>query len=93
MNKGFKVSVTTVDREGNQETFDLRNVTEIHYRYPTLVGESVRVAFESDIHKTGATYDLAGLAQWGDPEKFLLGKQRMIVEFEATLETVIWVSF
>lgn len=34
----------------------LRNVTEIHYRYPFALWLSV--AFESDIHGTGVTYPL-----------------------------------
>jgi hypothetical protein len=32
-----------------------RNVTEIHYLYPSLPG-NMRVAFESDIHATGVTW-------------------------------------
>lgn len=33
-----------------------RNVTEIHYRYPP---HGTRVAFESDVHGTGATWELS----------------------------------
>lgn len=32
----------------------LRNVTEIHYKYPSIVKN--QIAFESDIHRTGMTY-------------------------------------
>jgi hypothetical protein len=34
-----------------------RNVTEVHYNYPSLEGHA-RVAFESDIHGTGLTQSL-----------------------------------
>jgi len=37
---------------GNIEE-NYRNVTEIHYNYPSAFGQSV--AFESDIHGTGGT--------------------------------------
>lgn len=32
---------------------ELRNVTEIHFNYPSVVAR--QVAFESDIHETGKT--------------------------------------
>ena len=35
---------------------ELNNLTEIHNLYPTPVGK--RIAFESDIHGTGFTYDV-----------------------------------
>ena len=35
----------------------LRNVTEIHYGYPS-VQKRKRIAFESDIHGTGCTYEV-----------------------------------
>ena len=33
---------------------EFHNVTEVHYKYPSL--DKNRVAFESNIHGTGATY-------------------------------------
>lgn len=32
---------------------ELRNVTEIHFKYPSVVGQ--QIAFESSIHGTGKT--------------------------------------
>ncbi len=39
-----------------------RNVTEIHYNYPSVVANSV--AFESDIHGTGQTHLLADIQEF-----------------------------
>ena len=41
-----------------------RNVTEIHYKYPSLTGERKSVAFESDIHGTGCTWQLADIDEF-----------------------------
>ena len=51
---GIKVKLTHT-LTGRKETEILRNVTEIHYRYPF---DKNRVAFESDIHETGITYHI-----------------------------------
>ncbi len=44
----------------------LRNVTEIHYNYPShvsaIIGKSI--AFESNIHGTGVTYQLADIDEF-----------------------------
>jgi len=39
-----------------------RNVTEIHYRYPSLDGQ--RIAIESSIHGTGGTYAMSDIAEF-----------------------------
>ena len=39
-----------------------RNVTEVHWNYPTPMGE--RVAFESDIHGTGITWACDWIAEF-----------------------------
>lgn len=39
------------------------NVTEIHYLYPSPLGQH-RVAFESDIHSTGVTWELDQIAEF-----------------------------
>jgi len=41
----------------------LRNVTEIHWRYPGLPSHT-RVAFESDIHGTGITFVVEWTAEF-----------------------------
>jgi len=53
MNFGIKVRVVLKDPE-LPETI-IRNVTEIHYGYDSPLPN--RIAFESDIHHTGCTYD------------------------------------
>lgn len=76
MNYGMKVVVKFSARspmyQAGVQRETLRNVTEIHYNYPTgrRVSSGPRVAFESDIHKTGFTYGLND-----------------IYEFEAVIET------
>ena len=42
----------------------LRNVTEIHYRYPSSYAGEARVAFESDIHQTGCTYKVSDIEEF-----------------------------
>jgi hypothetical protein len=39
-----------------------RNVTEIHYNYPSAVANSV--AFESDVHSTGQTHLLSDIQEF-----------------------------
>jgi len=51
---GIKVHVIFTKPIGVAEE-DLRNVTEIHFGYETLMGRK-RIAFESNIHQTGITY-------------------------------------
>lgn len=42
----------------------LNNVTEVHWGYPLLGGVARnRVAFESDLHGTGATYEIADILE------------------------------
>ena len=41
----------------------LHNVTEIHYRYPDPLGWQ-KIAFESDIHNTGITYDVVDVLEF-----------------------------
>ena len=42
----------------------LRNVTEIHYNYPSFFPADARIAFESDIHSTGCTYNLSDIEEF-----------------------------
>lgn len=42
----------------------LRNVTEIHYRYPSTYQGDARIAFESDIHSTGCTYKISDIEEF-----------------------------
>jgi len=64
---GMKVRVWH-NLEGKIRLEVLRNVTEIHYNYRRRnrhvgVGE-VMIAFESDVHHTGATYRLATVVEF-----------------------------
>ena len=44
-----------------------RNVTEIHYNYPSPIGKSI--AFESDIHETGQTHIISDIQDfWTERE-------------------------
>lgn len=54
MNYGNKVIIKLGKKYGKNIEITLRNVTEIHYHYPSPMLESV--AFESNIHGTGITY-------------------------------------
>lgn len=69
---GFNVSVRfspTSPFAGETQIY--RNVTEIHWRYSSILHTpGTRVAFESDIHSTGVTYEVSDIA-----------------EFEAVIET------
>ena len=63
MEFGFKVKMKFSEAspfKGAEQT--LRNVTEIHYKYPSVCGNSV--AFESDVHQTGLTYQLGWIAEF-----------------------------
>lgn len=76
-NLGMRVRAVLVV-QGVEEEETLRNVTEIHYNYDGIFPKLFRkkqVAFESDIHHTGITYDLEE-----NPTLW-------IKEFEARLET------
>jgi hypothetical protein len=55
-----------------------RNVTEIHYNYPSPATEILgpSVAFESDIHRNGCTFKIKDIAS-----------------FETTLETAVQADF
>ncbi len=56
-NKGMRVEVKF--KKGHPfKKVTLRNVTEIHYRFKGLGGESQKIAFESDIHQQGILYDV-----------------------------------
>lgn len=70
----YGMKVTSKHSNGTEQVF--RNVTEIHYRYPSDEGK--KVAFESDIHGTGCTYHL----HWKN-------SPLAVVEFEVTPETVL----
>ena len=54
----------------------LRNVTEIHYRYPSTYpdGES-RIAFESDIHSTGCTYKVSDIEEFETSLEFEIAEE------------------
>ena len=39
----------------------LRNVTEIHFNYPSSYPADMRIAFESDIHSTGYTCNVTDI--------------------------------
>ncbi len=41
-----------------------RNVTEIHWDYCSVRSHSRKVAFESDVHATGQTYDVDWIAEF-----------------------------
>jgi hypothetical protein len=58
MNFGMKVII--VFKEGTGTI--LRNVTEVHYRYPGL--DKKRIAFESDAHGTGVTYSVDDIEEF-----------------------------
>ena len=46
------------------EKVELRNITEIHYKYPSVIKYSMQVAFESDIHQTGSTFYLSQVKEF-----------------------------
>lgn len=57
-NYGCRVNITLI----NKRIIQLRNVTEIHYSYPSYVGK--RIAFESDIHSTGTIFPVNKIAEF-----------------------------
>jgi len=60
MNNGMRVVISYKEREGDWEIGILNNVTEIHYNY-TSVLSGLQIAFESDIHETGCTKNVADI--------------------------------
>jgi hypothetical protein len=49
----------------NHDTAILRNITEIHYNYNSYFHiTDNRIAFESDLHHTGITYNLSDLLEF-----------------------------
>jgi len=60
MNNGMKVMISYKEREGYWKIGILNNVTEIHYNY-TSVLSGLQIAFESDIHETGCTKNVADI--------------------------------
>lgn len=63
-NHGVKVVIQfEIASRFSGQTVTLRNVTEIHYNYPSASPGS-RVAFESDIHGTGITYDVDDILEF-----------------------------
>lgn len=54
MNTNFGNKVT-VKFQNPERTVVFRNVTEIHFNFPSALKDK-RIAFESDIHRTGCTY-------------------------------------
>ena len=58
MEFGLRVGIWYTD--GEKET--LHNATEIHYGYKTILG--LRVAFESDIHKTGKNVIVSDITEF-----------------------------
>ena len=63
-NFGMRVDITfKKDSPFKEITEDYRNVTEIHYCYPSHM-EKKRVAFESDIHGTGVTQPISYIKEF-----------------------------
>lgn len=63
MNFGMRVRIEFSEGSGLGKGIALRNVTEIHFNYPSPFGE-VKIAFESDIHKTGLTYRIGQIDEF-----------------------------
>lgn len=69
-NFGIKVRVVIASQDNKEknEEFFYRNVTEIHYNFKQnetikeLTG--IQIAFESDIHGTGATWRISRLVEF-----------------------------
>jgi len=60
MNFGMKVKLKFKEDKKFRE---YRNVTEIHYNY-AAIHSGIRIAFESDIHKTGFTRDIRDIKEF-----------------------------
>ena len=63
MNYGVHVFATIV-MNGKAHKVEYRNVTEIHYNFTEGEHVSKRVAFESDIHGTGITWDITAVQEF-----------------------------
>jgi hypothetical protein len=66
-NFGMRVQITFNKLcKFKNKTETLRNVTEIHYNYPSSLNKFIgkSIAFESNIHKTGITYQLADIDEF-----------------------------
>ena len=67
INFGCKVTIKFNELcKFKDKTEVLRNVTEIHFNYPSLLN-SIKVkgiAFESNIHQTGVTYILGDIDEF-----------------------------
>jgi len=61
INYGNKVTIIFTKDSNYKENITLRNVTEIHYNYSS---HENRVAFESDIHYAGATYNVKHIKEF-----------------------------
>ena len=66
MNFGMRVTITHRLRSGHDYPEVLRNVGEIHYRFAQgRRGPRVdKIAFESDVHRAGVTYQLKDIAEF-----------------------------
>ena len=61
MNYGMQVTITYNENSHMGNIIEtLNNVTEIHYNY-TSVLSGLQIAFESDIHETGCTKNVADI--------------------------------
>ena len=66
-NLGMKIRVKLNKNLGAKDRkITYRNVTEIHYCYPSVTSElhGKKIAFESDIHGTGCTWHLADIDEF-----------------------------
>jgi len=58
----FKVVIKFKPESGYSPSITLEHITEIHYCYPSPLG--VKVAFESSVDGTGATYPVGAIAEF-----------------------------
>jgi hypothetical protein len=65
-NLGMKVTIKFKKNSiYNGSTSILHNITEIHHNYNTVyASEGERIAFESDIHSTGCTYEVNDIQEY-----------------------------
>jgi uncharacterized protein Veg len=56
----FGFAVLIKFKDGRKET--LRNITEIHYNYPSALGK--KIAFESGIHCRGCSYSIEDVEEF-----------------------------
>lgn len=59
---GFRVEMTLGGKLKVKQT--LRNVTEIHYNYPSVAGMGTMIAFESHVHAAGVTYPMSDVVEF-----------------------------